>query len=468
MARKRIVTQNIKKTSKGPTTLEAKKGTIKITAATTNSLHGEKKGTKETGYTAISDYKCKYCEEEITSDLIKDTMGSGELSKDQDKIINSILPYLNKYRKDFGLDTCLRKAHFIAQTALESKGFTTFEEDEGYSSSALSASGIGDFSSNQIVINDTIVNSLKENLGKIFKIIDEKGVEIPKSNEELKTILLEDKPTIIDGELYGSYKGEKNAKNKKIRTDKLIKTVLDSDKNILYKIYIKPHTYFGLQVMSRAYAGKISNGDELSRDGWKFKGRGIKQITGKGNYKNFGKYRTAHPFPEDNTGAIDFTAEKEGKELEGNYLKLSDDGMYATQSALWFWNEGNKYNGKTAKGYADEDDVEGVSKAINFYDTKALPRRKKNYNNARKAGVFDIDRHYKLMLENGDEKQKTIAKAYLEQRKKMGDKEADANDKNITNNPPSDQTPTASTEHVTNNSEPAEISEADKKNDENK
>lgn len=374
----------------------------------------------------VEPYKCAHCEEELTSELFRKTIGVKSLSAQQKEIIDSILPYLNAYRKDFGLDSCLRKAHFVSQIALESANFSTFEEGEEYSSSI----SLGVFSSTEIAINSTIVNSLKDKLNIIFKIVDAKGSEIIKTNDELKTLLLNDKPNVIDGELYGKYKGEVDAKDKKKRNDKLLKEVFKADKTIDYKIYLKPHTYFGVQLMSRAYAPYsgdtrgLGNGDELSRDGWKFKGRGLKQVTGRGNYENFTKYRNKNTFTGDTSGQIDFTKEKEGVDLKGNYLKLSDNAMYATQSALWFWNDGTKYNSKLAKIHADNDDVDSVSKAINRYDKKALAKRKVNYNRARDEEAFDINRHYKLMLENGDEKQKKEAKEYLEKRKDLKDKEA--------------------------------------------
>jgi predicted chitinase len=374
----------------------------------------------------VEPYKCINCEEEINSELLRKTMGIKKLSSQQVEIIDSILPYLNKYRKDFGLDNCLRKAHFVSQIALESANFTTFEEGEVYSSTI----SLGIFSSSSIEINSTIINSLKDKLISIIKITDSKGIELIKTNEELKSILLTEKPTIIDGEFYGSYKGEKDKKEKKKRNDKLLKEVLKPDKTVDYKIYLKPHSYFGLQLMSRAYAPYtgdsrgLGNGDELSRDGWKFKGRGLKQVTGRGNYESFAKYRNKNTFTDDTSGAIDFTKEKEGVALKGNYLKLSDDAMYATQSALWFWNDGTKYNKKLAKEHADNDDVTSVSKAINRYDTKALPKREANYNRARKEDAFNINSHYKLMLENGNDKEKKDAKKYLDERKKSGDKDA--------------------------------------------
>jgi predicted chitinase len=370
-------------------------------------------------------YKCAHCEEEITSELIRETIGVKKLSSKQTSIIDLILPYLNKYRKDFGLDTCLRKAHFLSQVGVESANFITFSEFENNSNPPAV------FSSSMIEINNTIVSSLKDNLSSIFKIVDEKGEIIIKTNEELKTLLLKDKPSIVDKKLYATYKGEKDIKHKKKYNDQLIKEVLKSDKKIDYKIYLKAHSYFGIPLLSRAYAPYVGdkrglgNGDELTRDGWKFKGRGLKQLTGRGHYVNFTNYRNKNTFTDDTSGKIDFTAEKEGVQLKGNYLKISDDPMYATQSALYFWNDGTKKNKKLAKEHADNDDIELVIKCINEFDGKnGKKNRRENLKRARKEGVFDINRHYKLMLENGNDKQKEEAKKYLEKQKKNGDKEA--------------------------------------------
>jgi putative chitinase len=38
-----------------------------------------------------------------------------------------------------------------------------------------------------------------------------------------------------------------------------------------------------------AYAGVLGNGDEASGDGWRYRGRGLKQLTGRANYAEAGK-----------------------------------------------------------------------------------------------------------------------------------------------------------------------------------
>lgn len=44
------------------------------------------------------------------------------------------------------------------------------------------------------------------------------------------------------------------------------------------------------KIASKAYGGRMGNGDESTGDGWKFRGRGFIQLTGKNNYSEFDKF----------------------------------------------------------------------------------------------------------------------------------------------------------------------------------
>ncbi len=44
------------------------------------------------------------------------------------------------------------------------------------------------------------------------------------------------------------------------------------------------------RIANRVYASRMGNGDEASGDGWKFRGRGALQLTGKSNYQAFADY----------------------------------------------------------------------------------------------------------------------------------------------------------------------------------
>jgi putative chitinase len=44
------------------------------------------------------------------------------------------------------------------------------------------------------------------------------------------------------------------------------------------------------KIASRVYADRMGNGNEASKDGWTFRGRGALQLTGKSNYKAFSDY----------------------------------------------------------------------------------------------------------------------------------------------------------------------------------
>jgi putative chitinase len=85
----------------------------------------------------------------------------------------------------------------------------------------------------------------------------------------------------------------------------------------------------------------MSNGDEASGDGYKFRGRGYIQLTGKANYTLFGK-----AIVEDITANPDVVS-----------------GKYALLSAAWFWS--NNGLNKLADGGATDNVVTTITKRVN-------------------------------------------------------------------------------------------------------
>ncbi|MCB1966616.1 MAG: matrixin family metalloprotease, partial [Candidatus Accumulibacter sp.] len=84
-------------------------------------------------------------------------------------------------------------------------------------------------------------------------------------------------------------------------------------------------------VYSSEAIASLGNGNIASGDGWLFRGRGLKQITGRANYQAFADYLTDHPIAGQPTGT----------ELMSNPELLSSNRYLAARSAGWFWRIGS-------------------------------------------------------------------------------------------------------------------------------
>ena len=95
------------------------------------------------------------------------------------------------------------------------------------------------------------------------------------------------------------------------------------------------------KIAARVYASRMGNGDEASKEGFKFRGRGYIQLTGKANYTNFTKF-----IGEDCIANPDLVATK-----------------YPLASAAFFF-DSNKLWAICDKG-ADDVTVTAVTKRVN-------------------------------------------------------------------------------------------------------
>ena len=75
------------------------------------------------------------------------------------------------------------------------------------------------------------------------------------------------------------------------------------------------------KIASRVYADRMDNGDELSKEGYKFRGRGYLQATGKSNYKKFSDF-----IGEDCVANPDLVATK---------YPLASAGFFFESNKLW-------------------------------------------------------------------------------------------------------------------------------------
>lgn len=101
------------------------------------------------------------------------------------------------------------------------------------------------------------------------------------------------------------------------------------------------YAHNNVMIASRVYADRMGNRDETSQDGWKFRGRGYIQLTGKDNYQRFGS--------------------KVSENL------LTDPDLVATKypllSAAWFWDSKNL--NELADMGSTENEVATITRKVN-------------------------------------------------------------------------------------------------------
>jgi putative chitinase len=105
------------------------------------------------------------------------------------------------------------------------------------------------------------------------------------------------------------------------------------------------------KIANKVYANRMGNGDEKSGDGYRYRGRGLIQLTGKDNYTAFG-----------NACGINVIADP----------SIVESPNAAALSAGWFWNT------RHLNSLADAKDIVGMTKRING-GTNGLDDRQMRY-----------------------------------------------------------------------------------------
>lgn len=175
---------------------------------------------------------------------------------------------------EYGINTSNRIAAFLSQCAHESAGFTMLEENLNYRATVMATVWPGRFAEQEPDPNKS---------GKTRPKKDKQGKNIPNKF----ALAIERKPELIANSVYSS---------------------------------------------------RMGNGPLESGDGWRYRGRGLKQLTGKDNYTRCG-----------NALKVDLVSSPD----------LLFQPEYAARSAAWFWSANN------CNKFADAGDIEGLTKKIN-------------------------------------------------------------------------------------------------------
>ena len=135
---------------------------------------------------------------------------------------------------------------------------------------------------------------------------------------------------------------EENLRYSEKRLIQIFKYDLDVNKDKVLSpqelLKAKQLAYKPKEIANFVYANQNGNGNEASGDGWKYRGRGFLQITGRNNYTALSKA----------TG-IDYV----------NNPDLLLNEADAMISALWFWNKHN------LNSLADKDNIMRITRIIN-------------------------------------------------------------------------------------------------------
>jgi len=189
------------------------------------------------------------------------------------KLPNFVIAQIPATAAEFGITSNLRLAHFLAQCALESTGFTATVENLNYSAGRI-----------------------PQVFGKYFKSVDPAA-----------------------------------------------------------------YAHNPQKLGSRVYANRMGNGDEASGDGFRFRGRGYIQLTGKNNYTSFSSF-----VGEDCVANPDLVATK---------YPLASAAFYFSSNKIWL----------ICDQGASDATVRKVSAAVNGNPPNAVAERTQNFKKFIKA-----------------------------------------------------------------------------------
>ncbi|WP_227656910.1 glycoside hydrolase family 19 protein [Klebsiella pneumoniae] len=124
-------------------------------------------------------------------------------------------------------------------------------------------------------------------------------------------------------------------------------------------------------IANRAYGGREGNDNIASGDGWRYRGRGMKKLTFKNNYRSFTNYHE-RVWGE----RVDFESTPD----------LLVETVYAARSALYFWDQNNLFS--SADNGISRAVSDSITRIVNLYDNHYEDRHN-NLIRFLQEGIFD-------------------------------------------------------------------------------
>jgi predicted chitinase len=275
---------------------------------------------------------------------------------------------INKYYKDYNIDTPERMAHFIGQIGLETKGLNLLKESHKYTARRIVE--LFRWTRNGHLYKEAKFDSITYKYNYVDINFDIHKCELSGANE---------RPS--KGDASFNYKSSQEIVN--AYGDKLVKdTILDksgkeivinkfSNRNDIFsdgkstnlkskvkdknynsgRLVVKPEYLNNSKVFDVVYACKYGNGSISSGDGSKYKGVGFIHLTFKENYEKV--YKKWKKVNKNSTITLEQFPEK-----------MSTDIDIAMQTAMIYW-EIKRINQKILESVVDKSSIEKITERVN-------------------------------------------------------------------------------------------------------